>query len=388
MSTKDTLHIKSTSLHSAECSDIVLRTTDTTQLVFRPMLVDNTNDKRAAVKGTFIFRRKGKKNNWEDVQSIPFSSLKKDEGYKLAIKSEELLFLFSELSGLYKLHAQTGIPLGSSEYIRTNQQFAELSTMPQAQVAQFLNANKSVGADLLSKLLTWTVSSGNPTEIVAKFLTLGPDAMKKLNVAFGIQSLKAALSTWKQNQHSSDEEFWQKTLSESSFVLEQVFSWPVSIIKGKAYVGGKTVENTGGSIVDFLMRNDLTQNAALVELKTPCTALLGEKYRQGVYNLSEDLSGATMQVLNYQHTLSENYNSLTGGQGNLFQSFKPKCVVIVGNASQLTDKDRRKSFELFRGQIAGVSIITYDELFAKTEKLINVLELPAKVVTEVSDMPF
>lgn len=375
-------------MHSAECSDIVLRTTDTTQLVFRPMLIDNTNDKSAAVKGTFIFQRKGKKNNWEDVQSIPFSSLKKDEGYKLAIKSEELLHLFTELSILYKLHAQSGIPMGSSQYIRTNQQFAELSTVPQSQVTQFLNANQTVGANLLDKLLAWAVASDNPTQIVAKLLTLGPDALKKLNVAFGIQSLKAALNTWKQNQGSSDEEFWQKTLSENSFVLEQVFSWPVSIIKGKAYVGGKTVENTGGNIVDFLMRNDLTQNVALIELKTPCTALLGQQYRNGVYNLSEELSGATMQILNYQHTLSENYTSLTGGQGNLFSSFNPQCVVIVGNTTQLTDKDRRKSFELFRSQIASVHIITYDELFAKTEKLINVLELPAKAVSDVSDIPF
>lgn len=388
MNNRKTIQIKSTSLHSAECSDIILRTTDTTQLVFRPMLVDNKNNSLAAVKGTFVFQRKGKKGTWEDFQSIPFSSLKKDEGYKLEIKSKELLHLFKELASLYKLYSQSGIPLGSSQYIKTNQQLAELAAEPQAQVTQFLNANKQVGADLLSRLLAWAVAAEDPAHLVDKLLNLGSDSLKRLNVAFGIQSLKVALNIWKENQASVDEEFWQSTFAENSFVLEQVFSWPVSIIKGKAYVGGKTVENVGGSIVDFLMKNNFTQNAALIELKTPGTALLGKLYRNNVYNLSEELSGAVMQVLNYRHALSENYNSLTGGQGNFFESFSPKCVVIIGNTSQLAERDKRKTFELFRGQISGVHVITYDELFAKTEKLINILELPCKSLSTVNDIPF
>ncbi|MFN2576412.1 MAG: hypothetical protein ABR607_01845 [Pyrinomonadaceae bacterium] len=63
---------------------------------------------------------------------------------------------------------------------------------------------------------------------------------------------------------------------ENSFVLEQVFSWPCSIVKDKAYVGGKNVTNTGGKIVDFLLKNRLTQNAALIEIKTPTTRFSGQ----------------------------------------------------------------------------------------------------------------
>ena len=98
-----------------------------------------------------------------------------------------------------------------------------------------------------------------------------------------------------------------------------------------------------------------------------------------------------MQILNYKHTLSEQYNSLTRGQGNLFESFNPQCVIIVGNAqAQLEERDQRKSFELFRRQLPGVHIITYDEMFAKAENLIGVLESPctASASDEDDSVPF
>lgn len=79
-------------------------------------------------------------------------------------------------------------------------------------------------------------------------------------------------------------------------------------------------------------------------------------------------------------SMKPEYLPLNAGTGNLFKSFDPQCAIIIGNATnQLTNEEKRKSFELFRNQVSGVSIITYDELFLKTEKLIEVLESPATV---------
>lgn len=83
----DKVVVHSTSAQSAECSDILLRQTNATRLVFRPVLVANAKNPKAAVDGTFIFQRKGSKEEWADVKTIPFSSLKKDEGYKLELSS-------------------------------------------------------------------------------------------------------------------------------------------------------------------------------------------------------------------------------------------------------------------------------------------------------------
>jgi len=78
------------------------------------MLVVNPNDPDAGIKGTLLYQRKKTDKEWEDFETIPMSSLKSGEGYKLEMKSSELLKLFSELSSLYQLHSETGVPLGQS----------------------------------------------------------------------------------------------------------------------------------------------------------------------------------------------------------------------------------------------------------------------------------
>ena len=193
-----------------------------------------------------------------------------------------------------------------------------------------------------------------------------------------LQSLKAAIALWQVNQTNANEEFWQRSLTDNSFVLEHVFSWPTTIVRGKAYVGGKSVMNAGGNVIDFLMNNRVTRNAALIEIKTPTTPLLATReYRSGVYPPSSDLAGTIMQLLNYKHSLQQEYHSLTHGQTNPFDSFDPRCAAVVGNAGrELQNEDKRKSFELFRNQFSGVTIITYDELFSRAEQLIRVLEAP------------
>lgn len=121
------------------------------------------------------------------------------------------------------------------------------------------------------------------------------------------------------------------------------------------------------------MKNQLTNNVALIEIKTPDTDLLRKKeYRNGVFNMSEELTASVMQVMNYKSTLLNKYNALEGNE--LFEAFDPRCMVIIGNGRrELDTKEKRKSFALYRNQLANVEIITYDELVQKTENLIKVL---------------
>ena len=386
----DKVRVHSTSSKSAEVSDIVLRETHITRLIFRPMLVENPSNSRAAVNGVFIFQRKGAKDTWTNTTTIPLSKLKKDEGYKLEISSNEVLKLFEGLADLYELHAQEGVPRGNAEYVRVNRKFAQLVAMSEPQLRQILAANDAMGMDLLAKLLSWATDSDDPRSLVRRLIGLGPASLRKLNVAVGLQSLKLAIAKWHDNEDIDDEEFWQTTLTENSFVLEHVFSWPVTIVKGKAYLGGKSVMNRGGKLVDFLMKHRITTNAALVEIKTPATDLLGREYRAGIFTPSEQLSGAVMQVLAYKHSLERDYLTITAGQFGLFEAFDPPCVVIVGNAGrELSTPERRQSFELLRGQHHGVRVITFDELFGKTEQLIKVLESSRdEPVVAADDIPF
>lgn len=249
-------------------------------------------------------------------------------------------------------------------------------------MSSLLDANTAIGTFLLAKLLNWAANLDDPTLLINHLVELNPTSLGKLSAAIGLQSLKKALSIWESNANNSDEEFWQKSLAEYSFVLEQVFSWPLSIVNEKAYLGGKSQLNTGANVVDFLMKNRLTQSAALIEIKTPSTRLLGGEYRN-VYNTSKELSGSIMQTLNYKHSLQENFASLTNRLGGLYDSINPQCAVIIGNASvELDDSSKIKSFELFRHQFPGLLVITFDELFNKTRQLISLLENPIVVEDE------
>jgi Domain of unknown function (DUF4263) len=366
--------IKSTSLSSATCSDVVLRENETTRLVFRPQLVDNPHDNAAAVNGVFLFQRKGKKDEWANTATIPLSSLKKNEGMKLELHAAEVLHLFKTLSDLYRLHARDGIPLGQTELVRADSILAKLSAIPRSELRVYLSAQHAIGANLLSDLLAWATEVDVPELLVPRLISLGESKLRTLNAAVGLSRLKRAIATWEEQANMDDEEFWQQSLAGNSFVLEQVFAWPATIVKGKAYVGGKSVLNTGGNVVDFLVKNYFTNNAALVEIKTPATKLLGKRYRAGIYNPSEDLSGAVMQVLNYRHTFQRDYYSLTHGVKGGLEAFEPRCVVIIGSNQQMENDDMTKTLELFRNQWLSVAVITFDELFAKTRRLIEVLE--------------
>jgi hypothetical protein len=355
------------------------------------MLVDNPSIPEAAVKGTFIFQRKGPREQWVDVETIPLSQLKKGDAYKLPIDSSEVLTLYKHLKDLYQVHSESGVPLGDHEFVPVNRQLAEIARMAPGDLGKILAANRAVGSALLARLLAWATHADEPAALVEQLIALSPASLRTLNIAVNLQSLKAAIALWQANQTNADEEFWQRSLTDNSFVLEHVFSWPTTIVRGKAYVGGKSVMNTGGNVIDFLMNNRVTRNAALIEIKTPTTPLLATReYRSGVYPPSSDLAGTIMQLLNYKHSLQQEYHSLTHGQVNPFDSFDPRCAAVVGNAGrELLNEDKRKSFELFRNQFSGVTIITYDELFSRAEQLIRVLESPrAKPSPAAKEAPF
>ena len=92
------LEVVSTSRQSAVCSDIPIRGTDTVRLVFRPEIVNNAQEPAACLRGTFLYQKKGKHDEWDDGAIASLSTLRKGEGYQLELSSGELLPLMRELS--------------------------------------------------------------------------------------------------------------------------------------------------------------------------------------------------------------------------------------------------------------------------------------------------
>lgn len=368
----DELTTRSTSRATAKVSDIVLRETSVTRLVFRPIILDNPALPSAAAEGTFVFQRKSPKKSWSDIAVEPLSKLKQGESYKLALDSSETRRLFDSLSALYEIHAGSGVPQGQAKFVRAKGALAALAGMGETDLRTFLAANKAVGAPLIARLLSWAADTEQVQELVGALESLGASTLSQLGAAVNIGALHEILRIWQEHSGNADESFWQATFTQRSFILEQLFAWPCTIVKERAYIGGKTVHNTGGNLVDFLVKNQLTSSAALVEIKTPAAKLTGANYRDGIPNITGELAGSVIQAATYKASLHEHYLGLRTTTAE-FTVFDPPCVVIIGSSATLTTTEQRRTFELFRRQLSGVQVVTFDELFMRIERLVALL---------------
>lgn len=180
---------------------------------------------------------------------------------------------------------------------------------------------------------------------------------------------------WDANKENGDEGFWQIKLSEHAYAVSQLFSVPVTLIQGRAYVGGMSLDGKDARYLDFIFSGGNASDAILVEIKTPTTKLLGAKYRKNVYPPSAALGGSVVQVNDYCHSLRQNIQ-LTKSAGVELNAFNPRRVVIIGNyAKELNDPKKKASFELFRTSLAGIDVITFDEFFKKIEHLAKIFNL-------------
>lgn len=369
------IQTKSTSTHTAECNPIVLRQTDRVRLAFLPTLVSNPSDPQACVNGQFVYQKKLKNDQWASAADASLSQLKSGEGYKLDLHSAELLKLLRELADLYRLYRQGGIPRGRSTFVKMEAGLARFLTLGETELTSFLESHRDDAATTLLKLLRWFSNSQNADDIASRFSEMAPEQLPSLTAILGLAAVKNALRYWKQNAANSTEEFWQRCLADRTYVLSQIFAHPVMIIKSKAYVGGKQIDNQGGNVVDFLASVESTDAVLLIEIKTPQTPLLGKEYRNGAFPLSFDLSGAVAQALKYRQSLMRGFSSITSGRSQKLTLGEPRCIVVAGRAdTDLATPAMRESFELQRDRIHGLTIITYDELFTRLERLVELIE--------------
>jgi hypothetical protein len=166
-----------------------------------------------------------------------------------------------------------------------------------------------------------------------------------------------------------NENHWQKLFSENPFILNMAFGYPVIKIHDQASVGGRKLSGAGEKITDFIVKNSITNNTALLEIKTPQTRLLNKTvYRGEVYTPSSDLSGSINQVLDQKYKFQKEISTIKENT-RLYdiESYAVHCALIIGQTPK--DIDQQKSFELFRRNSKDVEIVTFDELLEKLKQL-------------------
>ncbi|MBT2663927.1 DUF4263 domain-containing protein [Bacillus sp. ISL-4] len=376
----DKINVWTTSRDSAVCDDIELKKTTTTRLIFRPEIVNNSKNPEASVRGCFIFQKKRKNASWEDYKELDLSKLKAEEWIKLELNSEAMLTLTREIQKHYAVHEKYGVMYGGFQLFKSSPDIERLIEMFESNTDLFTQLLEDDKSDALEKTLEWIVTNDNPDKIIDRLKHLQEKDLDQLNTLVGIANLKKVLSIWEGNKHNTSEKFWQSILKENTWILSQIFSNPTVLINDEAYVGGKTINNDSGKLVDFLYANPFSKDAVLIEIKTPSTPLITPtEYRTGVYSVHKDLMGAVTQVLTYKTSLQReyqniDYNNYRQGIKTDFDIINPCCVVIAGRFDTLTDTALRHSFELYRKELKNVTVITYDELFERVKGLIKLLE--------------
>ena len=118
-----------------------------------------------------------------------------------------------------------------------------------------------------------------------------------------------------------------------------------------------------------MVKNSISNNAAIIEIKKPSTRLLGAStYRKDVHAPSTELSGATNQLLDQINKFQRSIATLKDeSQMYDLESYSVVGVLVIGRSSQL--QAERKSFELFRGNSKNITMLTFDELLEKLRQL-------------------
>ncbi|EEL68986.1 Shedu anti-phage system protein SduA [Bacillus mycoides] len=375
------INVWTTSRDSAVCDDIELKQTSTTRLIFRPEIVNNNKNPKASVRGCFIFQKKGRNALWDDYKELDMNKLKAEEWIKLEINSDAMLTLTKEIQKHYAVHEKYGVRYGAFHLFKDNPDIEKLIEMFESNTDLFTQLMEDDKSEALEKTLEWIVTNDNPDKMIDRLKNLKEQDLDQLNTLIGVANLKKVLSVWESNKlTNTSEKFWQSVLKENTWILSQIFSNPTVLINDEAYVGGKTVKNDSGKLVDFLYANPFSKDAVLIEIKTPSTPLITPtEYRTGVYSAHKDLTGAVTQVLTYKTTLQReyqniDYNNYRQGIKTDFDIITPCCVVIAGMFDTLTDTAHRHSFELYRKELKNVTVITFDELFERVKGLIKLLE--------------
>lgn len=162
---------------------------------------------------------------------------------------------------------------------------------------------------------------------------------------------------------------WQEFFNENPFILNMAFGYPLIKVRDQASVGGRKLSGDGEKITDFLVKNSLTNNTAIFEIKTPQTPILNKTpFREGVFTPSADLSGSINQALDQKYQFQKQIAQIKDNT-RLYdiESYAVHCCLVVGKAPD--GDDRKKSFELFRRNSKDVEIVTFDELLEKLKQL-------------------
>lgn len=217
----------------------------------------------------------------------------------------------------------------------------------------------------------WDTLDDHIAKECRKIATYTPEKLPQLRRDIELISLEQLISNFENYlQITHNEKEWQRFFKKNLFALQQVFGMPATLFRDEVTVGGQGLTGSGNKIVDFMFKNTLTDNIALVEIKRPEMPLFDpHEYRKGVYGPHKELNKAITQALDQCFHLQSELPTLKNNERRYdLESYNIRCIVVAGRTPS-EDNDKKKSLELFRNNLRSVTIVTYDEILESLRTL-------------------
>jgi len=187
---------------------------------------------------------------------------------------------------------------------------------------------------------------------------------------------------------TTNEGLWQKYFEKNPWIfgygLGYILLSSLNDKKLEQVVKGYDFNSPGKRVDALLKTRGIISSLCFTEIKTHKTKLLENKpYRSGCWAPSKDLAGAVAQVqgtvASVVQNLSEKIN-IQDDQGNPtgeeLYKYQPKSYLVIGNLEEFrtekgVNKEKFRSFELYRKNTTNPEIITFDELFERAKYIVH-----------------
>jgi len=198
------------------------------------------------------------------------------------------------------------------------------------------------------------------------------------------------------NRRQSDEDVWQQYFENHPWMLganlafQLLTSW--SDERLEQVVAGSSLAGSGKRTDALFNTSGRVRSMVFAEIKTHRTLLLAggtQPYRSGCWAPSSEVAGGVAQVQGTVRRavadigarlqmIDDDGADMPGDFGYLF---RPRSYLVVGNLKQLQaesgadHQDKIRSFELFRRELIEPEIITFGEVLARSEWIVDMAEL-------------
>lgn len=226
------------------------------------------------------------------------------------------------------------------------------------------------------------------SEVTTKDLIAVGYRKKQLEVYKNLLDDENYFVSLKEKKKCTNEGLWQKYFEKNPWIfgygLGYLFLSSLDDKKLEQVVQGYSVNNHGKRVDALMKSKGIISNLCFIEIKIHTTNLLDTKpYRSGCWAPSKELTGAVAQVQGTVASAVENLSNkvmledkVGNPTGEEVFNYQPKSYLVIGNLDEFstengTNKDKFRSFELFRKNTVNPEIITFDELYERAKFIVH-----------------